>query len=393
MPDGDGKLSAREYDLFQMWVGENKPLWGIGQTPANNERIRQNSLYRQFLTERPHADITQRTAGIYERGGQPLPAKTTVAPTTAGENIEATRALLSLGQPPPTTTPAPTTPETPSWIGAYEPPPFPDRPAKEGYDWRWSDSAMRYVETARARPTEEEKMPGGMWKTYEEALKGAPEGYLPKQTAEGWWGLQMAPSAAPTADMPQGFYKTYKDAAAAAPAGYTPVQQGGGWWGLQSPETISPYQEQQATQWQQQQKTQQQQFSQQMGWQREQAQMQQAESERMEKARLSAQPISWLEYASYTGEQPAIQPWMQPLMAGQYQTGQEIPGWTPQGGTEMPQLTTPSAQLWSRMGPTAQQQYAGYKQSRTGIRPEETLFRLEAGAPPGGSSPGLRWTK
>ena len=136
-----------------------------------------------------------------------------------------------------------------------------------------------------------------------------------------------------------------------------------------------------------------QQFQQQMDWYLQQAQMQQEEAERRERARLSAQPMSWLQYASYTGEQPAIQPWMQPLMGGQYQAGQAIPGWTPESGAEMQALTTPSAQLWGRMGPTAQQQYAGYRQARVGIRPEETLFRMGAGAPPGGRSPGLSWTR
>lgn len=100
--------------------------------------------------------------------------------------------------------------------------------------------------------------------------------------------------------------------------------------------------------------------------------------------------MSWLQYASYTGETPAIQPWMQPLMGGT--AGEAIPGITPESMAGMPALTQPSAQLWGRMGPTAQAQFAGYRQARTGVRPEETAFRMGAGAPPAGRAPSLRWT-
>lgn len=114
-------------------------------------------------------------------------------------------------------------------------------------------------------------------------------------------------------------------------------------------------------------------------------------------AELAAQPKSWLEYAAYTGEQPAIQPWMQPLMPQQYQqlgAGQAIPGYQgTQGMTGMPQLTTPSRQYQARMGPTAQEQYYGYQQAQSGARPEETEFRLWSGAPPSGQYGGLRYTR
>ena len=158
-------------------------------------------------------------------------------------------------------------------------------------------------------------------------------------------------------------------------------------------------QEQQAAteQWRGQQLQQQMQMQeQQLGWQREQAQMQQAESERRERARLSANPISWLQFASFTGETPVIQPWMKPLMSQQnpeLQIGQAIPGWTEQGGTAMPQLTTPGAQLWSRMGPTAQAGFLGFQQSQQGIRPEEQMFRLGAQAAPGGRTGGWSWLR
>lgn len=114
-------------------------------------------------------------------------------------------------------------------------------------------------------------------------------------------------------------------------------------------------------------------------------------------AELAAQPHSWLEYAAYTGEQPAIQPWMQPLMPQQYQqlgTGQPIPGYQgTQGMAGMPQLTTPSRQYQARMGPTAMGQYQGYQQARTGARPEETEFRLWSAAPPSGAGSRLGYTR
>ena len=157
---------------------------------------------------------------------------------------------------------------------------------------------------------------------------------------------------------------------------------------------ISPYQEQQIGIQQQQVEQQ----AQQQAW-------QQAEAQRQYGAQLAAQPQSWLQYAAYTGEQPAIQPWMQPLMPQQYEqlgAGAAIPGWQAQqagqmGGAQgmagLPELTRPSRQYQARMGPTAQQQYLGYQQARTGVRPEEEQWRLWSGAPPGGQHQGLRYTR
>lgn len=133
-------------------------------------------------------------------------------------------------------------------------------------------------------------------------------------------------------------------------------------------------------------------------WQRE-------EARRQEEARLAAEPISWLQHAAYTGQQPVVQPWMKPLMPEQYGqlgVGQMIPGWTPPtqigvggaaqaaaGMTGMPGLTTPSRQYQARMGPTSLQQYLGYQQAQTGARPEETQWRLWSAAPPTGQYAGL----
>ncbi|KKL86064.1 hypothetical protein LCGC14_1948470 [marine sediment metagenome] len=125
-------------------------------------------------------------------------------------------------------------------------------------------------------------------------------------------------------------------------------------------------------------------------------------------AQLAAQPISWLQHAALSGQTPVVQPWMIPLMRpGQnLQVGQPIPGFQPalpggaveQGGflpgtatpapvgstfANLPELRRPSAQLFARMGPTAQQQFLGFRQARTGIPPQETLFRQRQTGPPG----------
>jgi len=113
-------------------------------------------------------------------------------------------------------------------------------------------------------------------------------------------------------------------------------------------------------------------------------------------AGLAAQPRSWLEYSAAAGKTPAVQPWMQPLMPQQYsqlRAGAAIPGYTPTGMTEMPALTTPSRQYQARMGPTAHEQYLGYRQARTGARPEETEWRLWSQAPPAGRHRGLGYTR
>ncbi len=125
---------------------------------------------------------------------------------------------------------------------------------------------------------------------------------------------------------------------------------------------------------------------------------QQGEAERAERARLAASPLSWLQYASYTGETPAIQPWMIPLMGQQYAgtvAGAPIPGWQGDAPSlqDLPQLTRPSRQYQARIGPTALQQYQGYQQARTGATPQETDWRLYSAAPPGGTYRGLSYAR
>lgn len=127
-------------------------------------------------------------------------------------------------------------------------------------------------------------------------------------------------------------------------------------------------------------------------------------------AQLAAQPISWLQHAALSGQQPVVQEWMKPLMRpGQaLQVGQPIPGFqagapgagfvsgtaTPQPlGTQfanLPELRRPAAQLFARMGPTAQAQWAGFRQARTGVPPQETLFRQRQGGPPGAGRGGFQ---
>ena len=158
---------------------------------------------------------------------------------------------------------------------------------------------------------------------------------------------------------------------------------------------ITPYQQQYLDLQRKQQEQAMEQQQEMIGWYQQQAGMQQQEQERQYRSQLMANPMSWLQYSSYTGQTPAVQEWMKPLMSGQYQTGQQIPGWTGGQGEgqamgSLPELRTPSAQLWGRMGPTAQSQYMGYGQARTGISPEESAFRLRATAPPSGMFGGLR---
>lgn len=59
-------------------------------------------------------------------------------------------------------------------------------------------------------------------------------------------------------------------------------------------------------------------------------------------ANLRAQPVSWLEYLDVAGEQAAVQPWMVPLMRGQYaglEAGAPLPGWPTGQPTEEESFT------------------------------------------------------
>ncbi len=178
------------------------------------------------------------------------------------------------------------------------------------------------------------------------------------------------------------------------------------------PAPISPYQQEQLGLQQQQ-----------LQFQQEQAQQQVELQRQQEMARLAANPINWLQYAAFTGQEPVVQPWMMPLgfqqFGGQGGTatpqiapqGQAPQGQTsqattlggqqlqvgqpllPQGGTDFTQLAgqfrTPSAQLQARWGPTAQGQFLGLQRAATGASPQETQFRLGAGRAPAGRFQGF----
>ncbi len=155
----------------------------------------------------------------------------------------------------------------------------------------------------------------------------------------------------------------------------------------------------------------QEQFQAQLAFQQQQAQAATELQERQFASQLSANPINWLQFAAFTGQQPVIQPWMVPLgfqnTGGNIspqglQAGQPISGFQPTGGTatatgsvgnqtfgNLPQLTTPSAQLQARWGPTAQAQFLGFERARTGASPSETQFRLGSGRAPSGQFGGF----
>jgi hypothetical protein len=132
---------------------------------------------------------------------------------------------------------------------------------------------------------------------------------------------------------------------------------------------------------------------QQLAWEKERFAQQQEMERQRRLAQLAAQPMSWLQYAAEAQEPAVVQPWMLPLMPQQYkelQVGQPIPGFKGiEGMKEMPELTRPSAQYQARISPTALQQYYGYRQARTGARPEDIEFRLWSTAPPSGRYAGL----
>lgn len=190
------------------------------------------------------------------------------------------------------------------------------------------------------------------------------------------------------------------------------------------PPQTSPYQEEQLTLRQREADQQQAYYMAQINFQQQQAQQQAELQRQQEMARLAANPINWLQYSAYTGQQPAVQPWMIPLgfqntggavtpqggvdtaspigtgvdmVQGQPTTqagqplvaGQPIPGVQGTDYSTLPALRTPSAQLQARWGPTAQAQYLGYRRARTGASPQESQFRLGSSRAPAGRFQGF----
>lgn len=131
-------------------------------------------------------------------------------------------------------------------------------------------------------------------------------------------------------------------------------------------------------------------------------QQQQVEQERQRQlADLRANPQSWLQYSLQAKETPVVQPWMVPLSPEQYgwggvQVGQALPNWEASTDQEslqgkLPPLLSPSAQYFSRIAPSARQQYFGYQKALTGATPEDTQWSLWSKAPPSGRNTGLNW--
>ena len=179
-----------------------------------------------------------------------------------------------------------------------------------------------------------------------------------------------------------------------------------------------------------------------LAWQQKQAEQELALRKQENLANLAANPKSWLQWNSAGGTTPQIQPWMLPMQPGQYgltplsaprtvttapttprrrvtigsgggayttsvggetqqvpadntawQVGQNIPGYTATDMKGMPTLLNPSTQLFARLAPSMQQQYAGYQQAQTGATPEDTAWLLANAAPPAGRNTGFRYQR
>ncbi len=312
--------------------------------------------------------ISARAAGIFERAGQPLPPGATVAPTRPGEQAAAMRALIEAGAPP-------------SGIAerglAGGVPSQPTEPPPQGFRWSFDREANRWVPQFTGL--------GPQQRSQQELAQQQLELQRQQQAFQQQQAGQLSPFQQEQLELERQRFERAGE--------ISPFQQ-------QQFET-QEQQFQQGLQFQQAQQAQaQQQFQAQLQFQQEQAQLAAQEQERQYRSQLAANPINWLQYSAYTGEQPVIQPWMVPLgfqntggtIAPQgLQAGQPIPGFGGQAGqqgqqtfADLPQLTTPSAQLQARWGPTAQAQFLGYRQARTGATPQETQFRLGAGRAPTG---------
>ncbi len=141
---------------------------------------------------------------------------------------------------------------------------------------------------------------------------------------------------------------------------------------------------------------------QQLSFQREESQRQIGLEREKHEAGLRGKPSAFLELAAFTGQTPAIQPWMIPLLLANQQAiqeggelplqpGQAIPGFAGDqpGFGDLPELIRPSRQYQAQIGPTALRQFAGFEQARTGAPIEEQAFRLGSTTAPGGRFVGL----
>ena len=99
-------------------------------------------------------------------------------------------------------------------------------------------------------------------------------------------------------------------------------------------------------------------------------------------------PIEWGQQVPRTQNKPS---WMPGLTGREYLAAGNQGGNSAFNPKNMPGLTTPSGQYWARIGPTAQQEYLGYEQARTGAKPEETQWRMWQTAPPAGPALPVRY--
>ncbi|KKN64753.1 hypothetical protein LCGC14_0488850 [marine sediment metagenome] len=337
----DGKLSPQEFRLFESYVRRTKPVFGAFQVPANREGIRETSLYKQWIREEPFSRLSPTALATLEKFGLQAPKGVVVGEETPREIAE--RAATARAE-------AEGVSLAPEGAAGVEVPTFPTEPPPQGFRWAFDRDLNRWVPQFA--------------------------GLTAQQQAQQQASQRQAMAEIDILNRRLEFEQ----------------QQA-------LPQRITPFQQQQFDIQQQQIAQGQQQFQAQLGFQQQQAAAQQATQQRQFASQLAANPINWLQYASFTGQPPVVQPWMVPL--GQniegLQVGQPIPGF--QGGQTgqqeiqsfagLPQLTTPSAQLQARWGPTAQAQFLGFRQARTGATPQETQFRLGSQRAPAGAFGGF----
>ncbi len=353
------KLSAREFQLFNEWVRVNRPFFGAFQVPTNREGVRDTSLYKRWVKEQPIARVTERARRLVEPLGGISPFAV-VGPESPGEKVRrATTAqreadAVGIGG------------EAPSGgVGGVSP--FPTESPPEGFRWSFDRDLNRWVPQFTGLSAQQRSQQELSQRELELRERQAqPQPISPFQQEQ--LGLQR-----------QRFEFEREQA---------------------EPRDITPFQQQQFSQ-------QQSQFQAQLEFQQQQAQQQAELQRQQEMARLAANPINWLQYSAFTGEQPVVQPWMIPLGFQQFgqggtatpqsftqggqqlQVGQPIPGVQGTNFSNLPQLRTPSAQLQARWGPTAQSQFLGFERARTGASPQESQFRLGSGRAPAGRFPGF----
>lgn len=402
------KLSNTEFKLFEQWARSALPFSGFFQIPRNRTDITQDPLYKRFVEERPFARLSPRAAEILSEAGIAQEPGTVVGRATPGQRAAAGTARIEAAGVDLT---APTGVQG-AGIGDIEP----------GQDFPSPGAAMTEVLKLR------EQFPGmdfGITRDQDTGRFSITSSRKPAVDPNVQAQIEASQQ------QPFDFQEQRRLEQQQRQFNVGQQQQE-----FQFSQGIAQQDAQRAFQEQQLQQSQSQ-FQANLAFQQQQAQQEAQLREQQERARLAANPINWLQFAAFTGQEPVIQPWMVPL--GFQQFGQGI---TPQGGTAQPQvtgtgaqgfsrggfqtgqqavpagqvnaqvqqpqvgqvlpgfsgfndfsslqaLTRPSAQFLSRSGPTATSQFLGFERARTGSSPEETLFRQRAAAPPSGRFSGF----